>query len=221
MVILPPKYSYITTKYGNSSVNNRILITDDDQDIVISSLILKNQITPKIKSFSDYTKTGHINIYLSEIDDPANNYIKTFKLFDVDDSGEPILYFYAEPFIRANFQQSYSGFFSINKNKVTELLTGYECGGSLGGDYVCLYKDNKTSKVVIGTFRHAGGFGGHATEGTFYDFKRGKAYNIANIMRISQTVVNFKENDLLNMRIYFMMIRGFRSQKVKSNLKII
>ncbi len=212
-LVIPPTYSYIsdyyndvynsrnsyiTTKYGNSSVNNSILITDDDQEIDVSSLILSNQITPKIKLFSDYTKTGPINIYLSEIDAPANNCTKTFKLYDIDDSGKPILYFYAEPFIRANFQQSYSGFFSIKNNKVNELLTGYECGGSSGGDYVCLYKDIKTLKVIIGTFSHAGGFGGNAIGGTFYDFKSGKAYNIASSMRISQKVVNFKENDLLN-----------------------
>ncbi len=152
--------SYITTKYGSSSVNNSILITDKDQNIDLSSLILLNQITPKIKLFSDYTKNGHIDVYRTEIDAPANNCTKNFKLYDVDDSGKPILYFYAEPFIRANFQQSYSGIFSIENNKVKELLTGYECGGSSGGDYVCLYKDIKNSKVVIGTFNHAGGFGG-------------------------------------------------------------
>lgn len=85
--------------------------------------------------FSDYTKTGQIYIYFAEdnVNAPANldglnNCSKTFKLIDVDDSGKPILYIYAEPFIGTNFKQSYSGFFSIDNKKVNELLTGYECG---------------------------------------------------------------------------------------------
>ncbi len=77
------------------------------------------------------------------------------------------------------------------------MLTGYECGGSAGGDYVCLYKDNKTSKIVIGTFNHAGGFGGHAAGGTFYEYKNGKGYKIASRMWINQTTGNYNKNDLL------------------------
>jgi hypothetical protein len=152
--------------------------------------------------FREYTKTGHIDVSFTDYNTPANldelnNCSKTFKLFDVDGSGKPILYIYAKPFIRSNFPQSYSGFFSIGNNKVNELLTGYECGGSMGGNYVCLYKDNKTSKIVIGTFSHAGGFGGYAAGGTYYNYKNGKAYKITSRMWIGQTVKNYKKNDLL------------------------
>jgi len=66
-----------------------------------------------------------------------------------------------------------------------------------GGDYVCLYKDNKTSKILIGTFSHAGGFGGHAAGGTFYDYKNGKTHKIASRLWINQTAKNYKPNELL------------------------
>lgn len=227
-IVIPPTYNYIsenynnvynspncyiTTKYGDQSVNNSILITNDDQDIDLSSVILTNEITPKIKLFSDYTKTGHIGVSFSEVSTPANldglnNCSKTFKLFDVDGSGKPILYIYAEPFISYNFQESYSGFFAINNNKVNELLTGYECGGSAGGNYVCFYKDNKTSKIVIGTFNHAGGFGGHAAGEDYYNYKNGKAYKIASRMWVSQTAGNYEITDLIKYACLFYNEQG-------------
>ena len=73
--------------------------------------------------FSDYIKTDHIDVSFTEGSNPTsldelNNCSKAFKLFDVDGSGKPILYIFAEPFTRSNFPQSYSGLFSINNNKV-------------------------------------------------------------------------------------------------------
>ena len=190
--IVPPVYGYffnyvynarnyyVTSKYDGSGMPVSIIKTGADHDVDLSAVLLKNEITPKIKLFSQHLKFGSWNgipagMESSEMEMAFNeldSFIKVFKLYDIN--GERILYFYAEPFFRLNFPMSYSGFYAINGSQVDELITGNECGGSLRGDYVCLWKDKQTSKITIGTAGATGGFAGFSVYGSVYDYKNVK-----------------------------------------------
>lgn len=197
------KNCFIATKYA-PNMSQVIIKTADYQGSDLSELLLKNEITPKIKPFNDYTKSGNLSssFPMSEVDnftniDELGRCIKSFRLFDVDGSRKPILYFYAKPLDSAPFTESYSGLFSIKDNQVNELLKGFECGGSMGGDYICLFMDNDSSEIVLGTSNHAGGFGGYAYGSDFYDYKDGKENKITSHECIRQTSRNYDESTLL------------------------
>ncbi|HEX3075323.1 MAG TPA: WG repeat-containing protein, partial [Lachnospiraceae bacterium] len=152
---------FVATNYG-TGYSDSIVVTKLGSNDDISSLILENMITPKIKSFNNYTKNLQVDIPFSENSYQMNDMIKTFRLYKLAGSDTPILYAYTSSITPQNFEYTYSGFFSQEHSKVTTLITASECGGSMGGDYVCLGKDNETSKIVITTSSHMGGFGGNA-----------------------------------------------------------
>lgn len=75
--VVPPVYDYIPTGEYNSVYNSEnccvatthgsedkdcIIVIDQDQDADLSGLLLQNQITPRIKAFNQYQKSGSINI---------------------------------------------------------------------------------------------------------------------------------------------------------------
>jgi hypothetical protein len=216
--VIPQTYDYITfyyndiynsntcfvaTNYG-TGYSDSIVVTKLGSNDDISSLILENMITPKIRSFNNYTKKFQFDVPFSENSYQMNDMIRTFKLFKLNGSVTPILYVYTSSITPQNFSYTYSGFFSQENSKVTTLITASECGGSLGGDYVCLSKDNESSEIVIATINHMGGFGGNANGSTFYNVVNGNASKITSYERISQIPSNYDENELLkNAKLFY------------------
>lgn len=212
--VVPPVYSYVSSGdvYGchenvyiltdyNSDIHNSIIKTGELGRNDISGALLQNEITPKIGLYQEFTQEGNLSVDDEHIharsQEDLRGYRKTYKLYDLDDSGEPILFFNAEPYEYHNFPESYSGFYAIWDDQLVELFTGYECGGSLRGDYVCLWYDTETSQVLPGKNGVWGGFGGYMNCGTVYDWKAGEVTNIASFERISQAILNYRNEELL------------------------
>lgn len=149
------KNYFIATVYGSES-KDCIIKAGGDQDTDLSDLLLQNEITPRIKAFNQYQESGSINIPGSDnktmevsLADDMNDCYKEFKLYDIDGSGSPVLYFYAGALIRQGpGVLSYSGLYSANNGYLDQLATGYECGGTAGGDVVGLFEDNKIIKIL-------------------------------------------------------------------------
>jgi len=221
--VVPQIYDYITFYYNDifnsntcfvatnyhATISETIVVTKLGSNDDISSLILENEITPKIELFHDYIKNCQIDIPYTEVETTTNvsqmnDVIKTFRLYKLDGSDNPILYADVKPIISQNFPESYSGFFSLHNDKVNTLISGSESGGSMGGNYVCLCKDKVTSKIIIAESNHIGGFGGNAYGSDFYNIIDGSASKITSYEKISQAVGNYDKSVLLkNAKLFY------------------
>lgn len=178
-----------------------ILKTKDTVETDITSALLRNKITPRTGLFQEFV----LNPFAEEKTDWSwgsetienNGYMKDYKLYDIDGSGKPILYFSAQPYISMLFSLSDSGFYSIKDNQLNLLVTAHECGGSMGGDYVHLVYDKKTNQTMIGTTIHTGGFGGFADGLTIYSYKNKEALKVTSFQRIWQTTSNYEKDVLI------------------------
>ena len=184
----------------------QLLILDRNMDVDLSEILLKNSITPRIELYWNLTH-GKQKVSVTNQDGTTTeierfntwddwSYIKKFRLFDVNDSGKPILYTYEKPCIMPGFPMSDSAFWDIRDNQVVEILTGYECGGSMRGDYVCLWRDNETGEVLIGTWGAIGGFGGFAYYSYIYQYHDDNVERIAKFNDVSQDIRNYDEEEL-------------------------
>ncbi len=221
--VVPTMYDYITLYYNDVFNSDTCFVASNYGDVTrdsiivtklgskddLSDLIMENHITPKIKLFHEYIQNCPIEDF-AFIYDPVtklnqlDNVIKTYRLYQIEGSNHPILYIYVRPIFPQGFPASYSGFFSIDNDKVNTLISGSESGGSMGGDYVCLYKDNMTSKIIIARNSHAGGFGGNAYGREFYDIVNGKAQKITSYLQVSQITGNYDESYLLeNAQLFY------------------
>jgi len=159
--IEPEKDSYILfDSYGET-----IAQTD------LSDLILSNEVTPKMKSYRDFLRKGTPNIqgdwyYVWACSDLT----ATVRLYKVDDYNYPVMYFYMEPIPveQQGFPNSRSAFYSMENGEISEIIRGYECGGSIRGDFVQLYIDKNSEKSMLGTKGFWGGFGGHSNTYTVF-----------------------------------------------------
>lgn len=190
-------YAYVLTDYQSDS-RCSILKTGDDGDSDLSDAVLKNEITPRMGAFFDFVQGGSIKVDDVQVElKDLNGYRKTYKLYDINHSGNPVLYFNAEPYIYSNFPLSYSGFCDILDDQPVKLITGHECGGSLRGDYACLWYDRERDEVYLGKEGSWGGFGGRALEGTVYDYEVGKCPVLCSFELVSQSAGNYTEEKLL------------------------
>lgn len=197
--------NYVLSQYS-SEKKEQLLILEENNDIDLSGVLLKNSITPRIKLFWKLTHGKHVvnrttpEGSVIEIRRYSTweewSYIKKFRLYDIDDRGRPILYTYEEPCINMNFPMSDSSFWDIRDNKLHEIITGYECGGSMRGDYVCLWRDNEKGDVLIGIRGTLGGFGGYANYGYIYKYEDYTAECIASYDYVSQNINNYSEEEL-------------------------
>lgn len=218
--VVTPKYDYMSTingsVYGQKNNNltatvygseseNYIIETKQDEDMDLSRLILQNQITPRIKPFNQVLKSGSINIPSSDdvkmavsVADGMKDCYREYKLYDIDGSGTPVLYFYAEGLIPSGPRNlSYSGLYSVKNGRLNELTTGYECGGTAGGDVVSFFKDTKTSSIFFGKDQYAGGFQGSMSGREVYKYEKGEGKKVVSYECIVQTTKNHSKRELL------------------------
>ena len=183
--VVPASYDYIFSHSNiyhsntsalahnyNSSIKDHIIVVDENEDIDLSDIILRNKIIPRIPLYHRTVKNNISHdkfswIYIS--DTPAYiNSINITKLFKIDNFMEPILYFYNTPVHATNWSASNSVLYSIENNQVKEIVRGYESSGTSKGNYMQLYVEVDTGKIILGTDGFFGGFGGHASARTFY-----------------------------------------------------
>lgn len=216
--VCPPVYTNMSDYhvYGADTVlfswsldSDFIIKTGEPERADISGALLHNEITPRIGLYQEFTQSGSLSVTDAATDsrtttqEDLRTYKKTYKLYDFRHTGEPILYFMAEPYRRPGFPESYSGFYTIRDNQLVELVSGYECGGSLRGDYACIWYDRETGRVLPGTNGFWGGFGGYASCGEVYDKKNEEMTRIASFDWICQPMSYFGEGQLAHAELVY------------------
>lgn len=193
---------YVSTNYSGDIRDSVIKTGEPVRTDDLSEALLQNEITPRIGMYQEFTQSGSISYEDMRPDvhtieqEALRRYKKTYKLYDLNHSGKPILYFKAEPYEYNNFPESYSGFYAIMDNQLVELFTGNECGGSWRGDRVCLWYDKETSRVLPGTIGVNGGFGGYSYHRAVYDWKDGEMTRIASYGWMAQPISYYSEEEL-------------------------
>ena len=178
-----------------------ILKTRNTRETDITRALLKNMITPRIRLFHEFTQNSPVNKKkeLSWGDDTIRNkgYIKDYKLYNLDGSGKPVLYYSAQPYVLPSFSLTTNGFCAIKDNQLHYLLTGYGSGGSAGRSDVYLWYDKKTEQVMMGRIIHTGGFCGFGDEVTIYSYKKEEASEVISFYYTTQSTRNYEETVLL------------------------
>jgi len=187
--------------------NHSIVVFGELQETDLTDLLLTNVITPRIKPFSQFAKENRQGIRPSDFYSTkyqyqdrtvdSNNLAQFYKLYCFG-TGSPILYYYARPLQQmGSFPLSYSGFYSVKDEQLNILVSGYECGGSAGGDSICFWQDTQTLEIYIGTYYHRGGFGGYSNGGHAFRVENGDVIPVMSIGYINQTARNYPESVLL------------------------
>lgn len=182
-----------------------LLLSDTDPEMEWMSesfrreVFLQNHITPRAEAYADFLQDGVFEGeegYLVEMDG-FHGYRAFSKLYRIGESGELILYFYSKPYISEGFPRSDSGFFAVRNGRVEQLIAGYECGGSLRGDRICLWYDEAKPRLGIGLMGDWGGFGGYAGGSYLYELKGGGAELSGSYYSVSQSAGNYSPEELL------------------------
>ncbi len=172
-----------------------------------SKILLKNSITPKKNLYWKVSHGKYVDMVMDESGEMQNlrkhnnwdeyTYIKHFALYDVEQSGELVLYSCEEPCGRKLFPMSDSAMYCVRDNQLHLALTANECGGSARGDYVCFWRNADTGEILPGTRGGAGGFGGNSGYGYVYDYKNGVLQNERSFHWIGWFYACYSEEELL------------------------
>ncbi|MBQ8189188.1 MAG: WG repeat-containing protein [Lachnospiraceae bacterium] len=159
--------------------------TDDSEES--GADVLRNEITKRQKDFWQVVKEAQPEY--EELDKQC------FRYYEINDI--VMLYYYAEPTDWMGMPFSESALYVDNGTEVAKILSASECGGSSGGNYIGFYTDTETDEVMIGTYGHAGGFGGRAIDGMVYRYRDGNVEEIFSYMCIEQIPYNYEEEELM------------------------
>jgi len=89
-------------------------------------------------------------------------------LVDIDGNGIKELWLKSKVW-GSIFPHSISGIYTISENGTVEkIISGYETGGSIGGDWVDIAYDSETDSYLPALHGHVGGFGGNGTYDVYY-----------------------------------------------------
>lgn len=163
--VIPPVYHSIRDREVYRSSNcyipfkrqenaESIIMTGEPESRDLSAMLLKNEITPRIGEFHELIESGVFTVNDAESShivtmEELGHEDLTMRLYGVE-AGRTVLYLHSEPYSFTNFPLSHSAFFSVENGEVKKLLSGYQCGGSLGGDFVHLWFDREEETVKIG-----------------------------------------------------------------------
>ena len=175
-----------------------ILKTTDTEEDYITRTLLINMITPRIRLFHEFTQNPPVNeeAKLSWGYTIQNKgYIKHYKLYNLDGSEKPVLYYSANPYILSSFSSTISGFCAIKDNQLHYLVTGYDNGSSMGLDVVDLWYAEKTEQVMIGKMIEKTSEIGD--EIIIYSYKKGEALEVISFYYTTQSTRNYEEKVLL------------------------
>lgn len=150
--------SNICLGYRWTTDRNNVIIKTKETDTAVTDIegaVLRNAVTPR--------NVAYFQVFLQRMKDTAFPELtrKRFRFYIVDGCEEPLLYYYEEPYQFLNFPASESGFYQMQDGQAVEIISGYECGGSLRGDHASLWYDRETGRVLPGAYESWGGFGGY------------------------------------------------------------
>ena len=178
-----------------------ILLLEENQKADLSEVILRNSITPRKAQYYQVVKE------LKEQQFLLSEYAEQVKYYDVDNSGEPIMYYYVDDLFHFGFPLSNSSVYTLKDAGAVCILFGEECGGSARGSYVCFWKDNETGQIRLGLNGESGGFGGFEVSSSIYDYLQYEPVLIMNLNEIMWNQVEESEyyvNDtLVDEEVYF------------------
>lgn len=224
-VILEPvyhRYSSMTGDYGYRA-GIKVLYKDSQDGVMIVrtqkkeseneelfNLFLQNEITPRVSQFWEFLQDG--SFYVEDMGPGHETAVSEwncarniYRIFDFGHTGRPVLYVYSDPYVQGGPRhQSYSGFFACQGEDTVCLLSGYECGGTGGGNYVCLWYDNEKEELLLGEHGYVGGFGGSASYRSIYDYADGAITARVSFDWIGQNAGNYSEETLIdNAELYY------------------
>lgn len=163
----------------------QIVKVGENKEADLLELFLRNEITPRVPAYYNLIhqeRMRRINRMYDYEDGTSfvekaewNRSAKYYKLCDIAHTGKPILYYYIKPYKQMHRPLSYSGIYASKEGEVMELVLGYECGGTMGGDKACIWHDRETSKLLFGLIGGWGGFGGYASGKEIYTYQDGEA----------------------------------------------
>lgn len=161
---------YVSSERKDSKLQYTLIKTDGShQDVTdIEGAVLKSVITPRIDLY--------YQVFLDKLRNPTfgdTGVRQFYRLYLLDECEDLILYYYGEPYDQPGFPCSESAFYQIYEGEAVEILSGYECGGSLRGDYATLWLEKKTGRILPGTDGSWGGFGGRSGGGSVYGMDGG------------------------------------------------
>lgn len=151
--------SYVLKQTNDSGVNESILILEENRDVDMSDILLQNVITPRKEAYWNFIK------------EEREDYITKTRLYDFDDSGNPILYYYQEPCIKW-MCESDSAFYSTKNGEIQRLCSGREAGMGYN-DWVCLWRDVESGEVFLGTCAWTSGLDVSAVYSTVFGYESG------------------------------------------------
>lgn len=191
----------VLVQYMTEPKRDRIIKFEPSEDVDLSDIILQNKITPRIASYWQIVK-GELDILEGTMQEGMESsgygWKEEYRLYCVDGCNSPILYYYATLYEEQWFPMSDSAFFGLDGENVKVLLSGNECGGSMGGNYAVLWREKDTDKILIGTVGHAGGFGGYAYYGEAWEYADGEVISGFSYQTITQPAAYYEEAELLD-----------------------
>lgn len=198
---------YITRCVNSGERENCIVIKKEIEKKDTSELLI-NEITPRIKQYHEFIKDGHMSIKEWENDfgitmDQLEHNKLTYQLWRLGNFDLPVLYVFAQSYSSTPYPLTYSGFYCIEDNQLQELLIGYECGGSIGGNYVNLWYDKMEKLIKLGSTGTYGGFGGNALDADIYDYEKGSLKAPLSFSRVRQSVANYGEELVQNAHLFY------------------
>ncbi len=215
--VIPPTYSRVegSTVYGayntyllwDNGICTSIIKTGEPGQSYISKVLLQNEITPRISLYQEFTKSGSISVVKNEYDSAGPTHTvtqedlrvhkKKYKLYDLNHSGEPLLYFEADPYAPTEREcYSYSGLYAVQNSQFVEVVTVYEYDGYGQGDSVCIWYDKETAQAFPGFRGFWGDFAHHSGYGVVYDKKNGEIKSIASFEYVAQSSMHYSNEEL-------------------------
>lgn len=181
--------------YILDGVNDKdaIVLLEENVEKDMSELLLKNSITPRKRPYFDAVLEME-----DETDYAPELCLNKIKFYDIDNSGEPVLYYFTDSIAFSMFPMSDSAFFVMDGNEVKTLIRGNECGGSMRGDYVCFWKNMDTGELALGKDGTVGGFGGIAVYSLTYEYKNKDVAEVLYFHMVEQPVNNYDSEELIN-----------------------
>lgn len=211
-LVIPVVYdfSYHNDVYGAAGVLNMafsgqgtelLVKTDESVETEMPKVYLQNHITPRRKNHMEVLQTAEQKNGANLSGYGVESFRSFGKLYRME--GELVLYYYSEPYKRTTFPMSSSGFYAFRNGKVEELATGEVCGGSLRGDYICLWYDRVESRMKLGVTGSWGGFAGNAVTSAVYELQHEGAKMTADWESVSQVSGNYYQEELLENAAFF------------------
>lgn len=197
-------YADRSSRYGVKNTylldGGTLLKSGEEDEESLEEVLLTNQITTRIGAFKNFIKSGSVSAYAlgvpyTEDMDDMRYWKRYYKLYKMDREDSVILYFYAAPLYDS--RESNSGLYTVRDGIAEQLIGAGECGGSAGGDTLCIWYDTKEGIWKPGTTGSEGGFGGSVSTQKIYKLKDGKAVLENSFQHYFQYASNYSEETLL------------------------